>query len=100
LELFTQDAEVMRIGTLYLRTVAPFYALLGLGMALYFVMQGMGQVLPAVLSNAARLLISAGSALAAVYWLGAGPLGMFGAIACGFVLYAACNTYAFTRGHQ
>ena len=39
-------------------------------------------------ANAARLLVSAGAGLAAVYWLGLGIAGFFAAIATGFVLYA------------
>lgn len=95
--LFTQEDEVVRIGTLYLRTVAPIYAVYGLGMALYFAMQGVGDVLPAVMANAARLLLSVAGALAAVSWFGAGPLGVFVAIACGFVFYGVANSYALLR---
>ena len=95
--LFTDEVEVIRIGTLYLQTVGPIYALYGLGMAIYFAMQGVGNVVPAVLANALRLLASAGGALAAVWWLGAGPFGVFIAIACGFILYGILNAYLLAQ---
>jgi MATE family, multidrug efflux pump len=94
--LFTGDGEVVRAGSLYLRIAGPTYALYGLGMAIYFAMQGVGNVVPAVGANALRLLVSAGGALAAVS-LGAGPLGAFTAIACGFVLYGILNAYLLSK---
>jgi Na+-driven multidrug efflux pump len=97
MRLFTDEQEVIRIGTLYLRIVAPIYAVYGLGMALYFAMQGVGNLLSAVLSNAVRLLVSAGGALAAVSWFGAGSLGLFIAIGFGFLLYGALNAYVLLR---
>jgi MATE family, multidrug efflux pump len=96
MELFTGDAEVVRTGTLYLRIAGPTYALSGLGMAIYFAMQGVGNVVPAVAANALRLLVSAGGALAAVS-LGAGPPGAFAAIACGFVLHGILNAYLLSK---
>ncbi|MBA3772414.1 MAG: hypothetical protein H0X13_08010 [Ramlibacter sp.] len=85
--LFSKDPEVLRAGVVYLRTVAPIYALSGLGMALYFAMQGVGEVLPAVGANALRLLVSAGGGLAAVWFFDAGILGFSLAIAAGFSAY-------------
>ncbi len=40
LALFTHDPAVVAMGTLYLRIVAPFYALYGAGFVLYFASQG------------------------------------------------------------
>ena len=95
--LFTGQDEVVRIGTLYLRVVAPFYAAYGVGMALYFAMQGMGNLIPAVAANAGRLLVSAGGALAAVTWFDAGPAAVFIAIGSGFVLYGLVNAWVLIR---
>jgi Na+-driven multidrug efflux pump len=95
--LFTDEDAVIRAGTLYLQIVGPMYALYGLGMAIYFAMQGVGNVVPAVLANGLRLLISAGGALATMWWLDAGPLGVFIAIACGFILYGTLNAYLLAR---
>jgi putative MATE family efflux protein len=95
--LFTDQDEVVRVGTLYLQIVGPIYALYGLGMAIYFGMQGTGNPAPAVLANLARVFVSAGGAFVAVSWLGAGPLGIFVAIASGFALYGILNAYLFAR---
>src|SRR6266545_3817434 len=48
-------------------------------------------------SNAARLLASAGGALAAIYWLDLGAAGFFIAVALGFVAYAALTACAAIR---
>jgi Na+-driven multidrug efflux pump len=95
--LFTNEAKVIQVGTLYLRTVGPMYAAYGLGMAIYFAMQGTGNVIPAVLANALRLLTCAGGAAATMLWLDANPLGVFMAIACGFVLYGSVSCYLLMR---
>jgi Na+-driven multidrug efflux pump len=79
--LFTTQEAVLEIGTLYLHVVAPVYFVYGFGQAVYCARQGVGDLLPAVLANAARLLVGAGGGLAAVLWFGAGPLGVFGSIA-------------------
>ena len=38
-----------------------------------------------------------GGALAAVWWLGAGPFGVFIAIACGFIVYGVLNLYLLAQ---
>lgn len=95
--LFTTQDDVLRVGTLYLHIVAPVYVVYGFGQAVYCARQGVGDLLAAVLANAARLVVSAGAGLAAALWLGAGPAGAFAAIACGFVLYALLNAWILVR---
>ncbi|MGN6570683.1 MAG: MATE family efflux transporter [Pseudolabrys sp.] len=97
LGLFSADAEVARIGAAYLRIVGPVYACFGLGLGLFFVSQGLGRGFAAMTANAARLVVSAGAGLAAVYWLDLGTSGLFAAIACGFGVYAALNVIAVAR---
>ena len=82
IHLFSDDAAVIEIGSLYMRIVAPFYPLFGAGLALYFASQGAGQMLLPMLANTARLLlVAAGGAL--VMQLG-GPLwALFAVIALG-----------------
>jgi putative MATE family efflux protein len=64
--LFSSDPAVLESGSLYLRTVAPFYSMLAANIALYFASQGAGKVLWPVLAGTARLLIViAGGAAAA-----------------------------------
>jgi putative MATE family efflux protein len=64
--LFSSDPAVLESGSLYLRTVAPFYPMLAVNIALYFASQGAGKVLWPVLAGTARLVIViAGGAAAA-----------------------------------
>jgi Na+-driven multidrug efflux pump len=95
--LFAGDEEIIRIGALYLQIVGPIYGFYGLGMAFYFATQGLGSVIWAVAANAVRLLVNAGCALAAIYWLDLGAIGFFSAIAGGFCTYAALAAAAMLR---
>ncbi len=86
--LFSDDAGVARLGTLYLRIVGPTYLLFGLGLGLFFVMQGVGRGVVAMSANAVRMMTSAGCGALAIYWLDLGVGGFFAAIAVGFCVYA------------
>jgi len=97
MRLFTDDQEIIRLGTWYLRIVGPIYGLYGLGMALYFATQGLGGVLWTVTANAVRLLLSGGCALVAIYWFDLGAIGFFASIAAGFCTYAALTSLAMLR---
>jgi len=80
--LFSSDPDVLEAGSLYLRTVAPFYPFLAAAMALYFASQGAGRVLLPVLSGTARLaIVIVGGALAVS--LG----GIFAVIAAGLTVF-------------
>ena len=87
--LFSDNAEVARLGTLYLRVVGPAYICFGLGLGLFYVSQGVGRGVAAMNANAVRMIASAGGGLAAIYWLNLGVVGFFPAVAVGFCLYAA-----------
>ena len=89
LGLFSNDEEVIRVGTWYLQIAGPIYGFYGLGMALHSAMQGFGSVVLIVLANGVRLLASAGGALLAIYWLDLGAIGFFVAVAIGFCGFAA-----------
>lgn len=89
--LLSRDESIIRLGGAYLRTVGPFYAFYGLGMALYFATQGLGALTLTVTANALRLVISAGAALVAIHTLHATALGLFVSIGIGFVIYGAAN---------
>ena len=97
MRLFTDDQEIIGLGTWYLRIVGPVYGLYGLGMALYFATQGFGSVIWTVTANGVRLLASTGCALAAITWLDLGAIGFFCAIAAGFCAYAALTAAAMFR---
>jgi len=86
--LFSDDAEVARLGTLYLRIVGPAYLLLGLGFGLFYVTLGIGRAVAAMNANAVRMIASAGGGLVAIYWFDLGVAGFFASVAAGFCLYA------------
>jgi putative MATE family efflux protein len=95
--LFSDDVEIVRVGTWYLQIVGPIYGFYGLAMARYFATQGFGNVVWTVTANGARLLASAGAALIAIYWLEWGAMGFFAAIAGGFCAYAALTGVAMSK---
>lgn len=89
LSLFSDDPDVIGLGSLYVRIVGPVYACFGLAFGLFFVLQGIGRPIPGVIANGVRLVTSAAGGLVAIYWLGFGTGGFFAAVAAGFALYAA-----------
>jgi putative MATE family efflux protein len=97
LGLFSEDAQVARIGALYLRIVGPAYVFFGLGLGLFFVSQGFGRGVAAMNANAARLVVTASTGLAAVYWFDLGVSGFCMAVAFGFALYAVLLLHAVIR---
>ena len=92
IHIFSDDASVIEIGSLYMRIVAPLYPLFGAGLALYFASQGSGQMIKPVLAGTARLAwVAAGGAL--VMQLG-GPLAaLFVVIALGLTLFGGLTGY-------
>lgn len=87
-DLFTSDPAVASIAAAYLRTVAPFYGALALGLLLYFAAQASGRLGWPVLAGAARLVVAAaGGWLAAM--TGAGPAWVFAAVAAGILIYGS-----------
>jgi putative MATE family efflux protein len=90
--LFSDDPAVLESGTRYLRTVAPFYALLAAGIALYFASQGAGRMAWPVLAGTARLVIViVGGALAASLQV------IFAVIALGIVVSSAMMMWFVRR---
>ena len=91
--LFSSDPAVLEAGSSYLRTVAPFYPLLAVGIALYFASQGAGQVLRPVLAGTVRLALVVAGGLVAVSLQGvfvviAAAMIAFGALTMWFVALA------------
>ena len=86
--LFSSDPAVLDAGARYLRTVAPFYALLAAGIALYFASQGAGRVLPPMLAGSARLVLVIAGGVAAV-----SLQGLFMVIAAAMILYGALTIW-------
>ncbi|MGJ5079835.1 MATE family efflux transporter [Bradyrhizobium sp. HKCCYLS3013] len=88
LGLFSRDAEVVREGATYLRTVAPAYAALGFGFVLAFAGQGAGHVLWPFVGSALRVLIAAGGGYAAIVMLGGGMASLAAMVTLSLVAYA------------
>jgi len=86
--LFSDAAEVARLGTLYLSIVGPASLLFGLGLGLFYVTLGFGRAVAAMNANAVRMIVSGSGGLVAIYWLDLGVVGFFAAVAAGFCLYA------------
>jgi putative MATE family efflux protein len=90
--LFSADPDVHAAGSLYLRTVGPFFPFLGIGIALYFASQGAGRVLWPLLAGTARLaIVIAGGALAASLHA------IFGVIAVAMVVFGALTMWFVMR---
>jgi putative MATE family efflux protein len=92
--LFSDDAEVARLGTLYLRIVGPAYICFGLGLGLFYVSQGVGRGVAAMNANGVRMVASAAGGFVAIYWFDLGVAGFFAAVAAGFCVYAAILVHA------
>src|SRR5579862_23412 len=92
IRIFSEDAAVIELGSVYLRIVAPLYPLFGAAMALYFASQGSGQMLKPVLAGTTRLvLVVTGGVL--VMQLG-GPLAaLFAVIALGLAVFGGLSAY-------
>jgi putative MATE family efflux protein len=96
--LFSDEPEVMAMGTLYLRTVAPVYGAVGLGLALYFASQGAKHVLFPVLAGTVRMIIAAFIGWAAVIWFDAGLSTLFQITALAAASYGLLTAAAMMGG--
>jgi Na+-driven multidrug efflux pump len=91
------DPAVYAAGSQYLRIVAPFYALFGAGMALYFASQGAGRMVLPVLAGTVRLafVVLAGALVVAFE----GPLwALFAVIAAGIAIFGTLIMAAVHAG--
>lgn len=92
--LFTSDPDVQELGSLYLRTVAPAYGAIGLGLALYFASQGAKRVLLPVLAGTVRMIVAAFFGWSAVIWFGASVNVLFQIVALAAVAYGVLTATA------
>jgi putative MATE family efflux protein len=92
--LFTSDAAVLAAVDTYLGIAGLGFPAYGLGLCLYFASQGSGKILGPVLANTVRLvavvaggwwLVQTGGSFAALAWLIAGTLLLYGAAVALFV---------------
>jgi|SRR5215217_2983339 len=98
LHLFSKDEAVLAPGLLYLRIVAPFYGLLGLGFVLGFAAQGVARVFWPVLAGTARMVVAAGVGWVAVVYFGAGLPMLFALVSAALVAFAGVTVAATLAG--
>jgi Na+-driven multidrug efflux pump len=104
--LFTTDATVRELGSLYLRTVAPAYGAIGLGLALYFASQGTKRVLLPVLAGTVRMIVAAFFGWSSVIWFGASLDTLFQIVTVAALAYGLLTAVAvlprrmFARGRE
>src|SRR5262249_13111462 len=86
LGLFSADPRLIETGSAYLRVVGPCYGFFGLGLALYFALQGAGRLFWPLTAGFLRMMVALGGGYIALrltgnlYWL-------FAALALGLAVY-------------
>jgi putative MATE family efflux protein len=98
LGLFSDDPQMLAMGTLYLRHVAPIYGAVGLGLALYFASQGAKHVLFPVLAGTVRMIIAAFIGWSVVTWFGASLATLFQIVAVAAVSFGLITAVAVLGG--
>jgi Na+-driven multidrug efflux pump len=71
----------------YIRHVAPFYCLFGLGISLNFASQGAGRMTAPLMASFARMITATFAGWTVIEKTNLGLDGLFGAIALGIVIY-------------
>src|SRR5262249_39775854 len=97
LGVFTRDPMVLATGQAYLRHVGPLYGAMGVGMQIYFAMQGYGRVLWPFLAGFVRLALAAGLGWLEVARIGAGLPVLFSLIAASAGAFALMNVATLLR---
>ena len=85
--LFTSDDQVAAASMSYIRHVAPFYCLFGLGISLNFASQGAGRMSAPLMASFARMISATVAGWIVVEKTNLGLDGLFGAITLGIVVF-------------
>jgi putative MATE family efflux protein len=85
--LFTSDHQVAAASISYIRHVAPFYCLFGLGISLNFASQGAGRMTAPLMASFARMITATIAGWIVVEKTDLGLDGLFGAVALGVAVY-------------
>jgi Na+-driven multidrug efflux pump len=85
LGMFTDDPAILAIGTLYFRTIAPSYPLLGAGMVIAFAFQGLGRAALPLVVMVTRVVIVLTTAIVGTRSFGFDEHAVFVTIAIGNV---------------
>jgi Na+-driven multidrug efflux pump len=97
LSLFSRDAQMIEVGTSYLRIVGPFYGFFGGGLALYFASQGAGRVARPMMFAVLRVIIAVAGGWTVVAEFG-GSQGLFAVLAFALVFYGLGNFASVAGG--
>jgi len=97
LMLFTSDPQALEAGAGYLRVVAPFYGLFGIGLVLHFASQGAGRLHWPVLGHFARVVVVAAGGWLALRWA-AGPAALYAVQALGLAVYGVVIAWSVDGG--
>lgn len=89
LTIFSNEPQVLAIGTSYLQTIAPFYGFIAAAMILYFAAIGMKRVLWPVLAGTVRMVIAAFIGWVAVTQFNVGPKVLFYILVVSILAYCA-----------
>jgi putative MATE family efflux protein len=84
--LFTSDDQVVAASMSYIRHVAPYYCLFGLGISLTFASQGAGRMTAPLVAGFARMITATIAGWTVVEKTDLGLGGLFGAIALGMIV--------------
>jgi putative MATE family efflux protein len=98
MQLFSSESAVVDAGSAYLVRVAPFYALFGIGLSLYFASQGAGKMAWPFAAGVVRLGVML---VAGVYWVTSlhGSLnGLYWIVAASYLAFGSINAFALARG--
>jgi Na+-driven multidrug efflux pump len=87
--LFATDTAVISSSASYIRHVAPFYCLFGLGLTLHFASQGAGRMAVPVIAGLARMLVATVGGWLLVEHTQLDLAGVFTAIAAGMIVYGS-----------
>ncbi len=97
LHIFSQDAEIEAVGSMYFRIIGPSYPFLGIAMVTSFAFQGLGRATAPMLWMIVRVLAVVGGAIACTAWLGMDEHAVFAAVAIGNVASAVVMSVLFRR---
>jgi Na+-driven multidrug efflux pump len=97
LSLFDSDPAMLDAGSSYLRAAGPFYGFFGLGLGLYFAMQGFGRLRWAVVANFTRLGIAVGGGWLILHLTGDLTY-VFVALSLGLLAFGVINAVAVACG--
>tara|TARA_R110000765_G_scaffold10984_9_gene34586 strand:- start:319024 stop:320436 length:1413 start_codon:yes stop_codon:yes gene_type:complete len=92
--LDASDTATLEVGRAYFRTVAPFYAFFGLGLALFFASQGAARMAWPVIASLFRMAVAFGVALVLIGRTDMGVEAVFVGVACGTVVYGVVTAAA------